>query len=259
MVICASSATDKSRTAKLMAGRKDSLVAMFWPPDLASVAGEVRMMADAAGLRLGGDLAERIARGAGLDVRLARSEIDKLALYLDASTQAPRLADHAALEAIGATTEEDGIAPIVSAVLSGALERLPGELRRMREVGINPVAVTLALERRTAQIARLAARLGRGGDVKAALDAERVFFRERERIDRPAATLECPPARATGRAAGRACTAPCWGTRPWPRWFSPKPWCRSRALPLHVLHEGLRLSFGLVQFQDFNQISSNVA
>ena len=90
VIVVASSATDKSRTARLLERRKDALVAMFYPPDVASATQSVRAMADAAGLRIGGDVAERIARAAGLDVRLARSEIDKLALYCDASAQSPR-------------------------------------------------------------------------------------------------------------------------------------------------------------------------
>jgi DNA polymerase-3 subunit delta len=179
VVIIASSATDKSRTAKLLANRKDALVAMFYPPDEKSVVQEVRAMADAVGVKLGGDLAERIARAAGLDVRLARSEMEKLALYLDASPQTPRLADVDALEAIGAAAEEDGLMPLVNAVLSGDTARLPSELRRMRELGLNPVSVTLALERRAAQLAQLSARHRPGTDVEAMLESERVFFRDR--------------------------------------------------------------------------------
>jgi DNA polymerase-3 subunit delta len=160
VIIVATAATDKSRTAKLLEKRADALVAMFHPPDLSAVAQAVRGMADAAGLRLGGDLAERIARAAGLDVRLAQSEIDKLALYVDADPQAPRPAtpeDHAA---IGAATEEDGFAPLVNAVLGGETGRIASEIRRMRELGLNPVGVALALERRAAQLAQVAAYLG---------------------------------------------------------------------------------------------------
>src|SRR5690606_14715977 len=139
VLIMASSATDKSRTAKLLDGRADALVAMFHQPDLKTVAGEVRRMADAAGPKaLGGDLAERIARAAGLDLRLAQSEVTKLALYLDASPLEPRAVDEAALDAVGARTEEDGFMPLVNAVLAGETERLPAELRRMREVSLNP-------------------------------------------------------------------------------------------------------------------------
>ena len=183
VLIVASSATDKARTAKLLDARSDGLVAMFYPPDLKTVTEEVRRMADAAGLRLGGDLAERMARGAGLDVRLAQSEVTKLALYLDASPQAPRLADEEALDAIGAKTEEDGFMPLVNAVLSGEVNRLPGELRRMREVSLSPVAVLLAMERRAAQLAQLAAKLERGRRINDLLEneqkAHRVFWRDR--------------------------------------------------------------------------------
>jgi DNA polymerase-3 subunit delta len=187
VLIVATSATDKSRTARLLDGRGDALVAMFYQPDLKTVTEEVRRMADAAGLRLGGDLAERVARAAGLDVRLAQSEVTKLALYLDASPQSPRLADEEALDAIGARTEEDGFMPLVNAVLSGEVNRLPGELRRMREVSLNAVGVLLALERRAAQLAQLAARLGPGGRVRELLDAEqkahRVFWRDRRDLE----------------------------------------------------------------------------
>jgi DNA polymerase-3 subunit delta len=187
VLIVASGATDKSRTAKLLADRPDALVAMFHPPDLRSVAGAVRTMADAAGLRIGGDLAERIARASGLDTRLAQSEVTKLALYLDASPEAPRAADAAALDAIGARTEDDGFGALVNAVLAGETGKLSGELRRMRELGLNPVGTLLAFERRATQLAALAAKLGPaqgrgGGDVASLLASEkqarRIFWKD---------------------------------------------------------------------------------
>jgi DNA polymerase-3 subunit delta len=180
--VVATAATDKSRSAKLLADRKDALVGMFHPPELRGVAEDVRAMAGAAGLRLGGDLADRIARAAGLDVRLAQSEVDKLALYLDASPQSPKVADPLAYEAIGARTEEDGFMPLVNAVLAGDLRKLPSELARMREVSLNPVGVALALERRAAQLAALNAKLRPGDDVDRLM--ETVFFRDRRDIKR---------------------------------------------------------------------------
>jgi DNA polymerase-3 subunit delta len=155
---------------------------MFHPPDLRSVAGAVRTMADAAGLRIGGDLAERIARASGLDTRLAQSEVTKLALFLDASPESPRGADAAALDAIGAKTEDDGFGALVNVVLAGETAKLPSELRRMRELGLNPVGTLLAFERRAAQLAALAAKLGPRGDVNALLAAEkaarRIFWKD---------------------------------------------------------------------------------
>lgn len=186
VLIMASGASDKSRTAKLLAGRPDALVAMFYPPDLRSVTEAVRNMADGAGVRLGGDLAERIARAASLDTRIAQSEVTKLALYLDAGPEAPRTADAAAWEAIGARTEDDGFMALVNAVLSGESGKLAGELRRMRELGLNPVGLLLAFERRVAQLAQIAARIGPRGDVAAVLKAEvaarRIFWKDERDI-----------------------------------------------------------------------------
>lgn len=186
VVLVATSATDKSRTAKLLEKRKDALVAMFYPPDLSSVTQSVRKMGDAAGVQLSVDLAERIARGANLDVRLASSEVEKLALYLDAGQQSPRRAEAADLDEIGATSEEDGFMPLVNAVLSGDTGRLSGELKRMREVALNPVGVLLAVERRAAQLARISAKLGTRGTLDGLSKGEKaqlgIFFREEREI-----------------------------------------------------------------------------
>lgn len=183
VIVVATGATDKSKCAKLLAPRKDALSAMFYPPDLRSVAATVRNMADAAGLRMGGDLAERIARACGLDTRLAQSEITKLALYLDASPESPRSADAVALDQIGAATEADGFMPLVNVVLNGDTARLPSELRRMQELEMNAVAILLALERRCAQLAGLAAKLDGRSDVNTLLEAEttarRIFWKDR--------------------------------------------------------------------------------
>ena len=155
---------------------------MFYPPDMRSVASAVRTMADSAGLRIGGDIAERIARAANLDTRIAQSEVTKLALYLDASPESPRGADAAALDAIGARTDEEDFAALVNAVLGGEVLRIPGEIRRMRELALNPVGLLLAFERRTAQLAGLAARLGSRADIAATLKQEsaarRIFWKD---------------------------------------------------------------------------------
>ncbi len=182
VLIVATSATDKSRTAKLLEKRDDALVAMFWPPDVRSVSSSVRAMGDTAGLQLNGDIAERIARGAGLDVRLAQSEIEKIALYLDASPESPRNVDVAVLDAIGAKTEDDGFMPVVNAVLSGETKKLQAELVRVRELAINPVGLLLAFERRAAQLASLSAKIGPRGDINGVIQSEkrarRIFWKD---------------------------------------------------------------------------------
>jgi len=192
VLVAASGATDKSRSAKLLEKRDDALVAMFYPPDLASVTGEVRRLADAAGLRMGAELAQRIAASVGLDTRMAASEITKLALYLDADAQAPRTVTAQDLGDIAAETEDDGMMPLVDAVLSGDSGSVPDELQRFHQLGMNPVGTVLAMERRVAQLAQMASRMNGRGDVasfvKAEIDARRVFFRDRDALIRQ---LQC--------------------------------------------------------------------
>jgi DNA polymerase-3 subunit delta len=188
LFVLAPAATDKGRCAKLLEKREDALVAMFYPPDLRSVTQSVRGMASAAGLRMSNDLAERIAAASGLDTRLAQSEVTKLALYLDASAERPRDADMAAFAAVGAATQDDGLMPIVNAVLGGDVARLGGELRRMGQLNLNPVGLLLAVERRAAQLAGLAARMGPRGDARAFIEAEkaarRVFWKDADDLAR---------------------------------------------------------------------------
>ena len=183
VLVIASGATDKSRVAKLLADRDDALVSVFYPPDLRGVCETVRTLADAAGVRLGGAMAETIAMAAGLDTRIVRSEIDKLALYLDASPEGPRTATPGDLAAIGTATIDDNIGALVNATLGGQVDRLGDELGRLASGDINPVGLLLAFERRAVQLAHLAARAGQGGSLNGFLDAEiqarRVFFRDK--------------------------------------------------------------------------------
>jgi DNA polymerase-3 subunit delta len=182
VVIVATGATDKSRTAKLLADRRDALVAVFHPPDLTSVTAAVRRMAAGAGLRIDDAAAQRIARAANLDTRIARGEVDKLALYLDASVERPRSVEPAALDAMLARTDEDGFAPLVAAVLGGATAAIGDELRRVRDMRLNPVGICLAFERRAAQLVSLSAKLGARGDIKALMQAERIFWKDQAEV-----------------------------------------------------------------------------
>ena len=201
VLIVASVATDKSRTAKLLESRPDALVAMFYPPDLSTCAASVQAMAEVAGLRLGGDLAERIARAAGLDVRLAQSEVTKLALYCDAGPQSPKSASIEDYEAIGASTEEDGFQPLVNAVMGGELAKLDKEIHRLRELGLNPVGLLLALERRAAQLAQITAKLGPRGNFEALGKGEKaqlgIFWREERDVRTQLARWNVPERRGS--------------------------------------------------------------
>ena len=94
--------------------------------------------------------------------------------------------------------------PLVNAVLSGETGRLSGELRRMRELSLNPVGLLLAFERRAAQLAGLSAKLGARGDIRRLLEderrARRIFWRDERDLDKQ---LHCWRGRALDRLVAR--------------------------------------------------------
>lgn len=200
VLIVATAATDKSRTAKLLIDRDDGLVAMFHQPAIEDVRREIRAMLDGHGVKCQGEVVDRLAHASTMDLRFARAEVDKLALYLDATPQTPRAATSETLDEICATTAEDDLPPIVNAVLSGDLKRLPAELRRIDELGLNAVGIALALERRAAQLAGLASRLAPHEDIQRFLERQNVFFRERRVIEEQ---LKRWPAPKLDRLVGR--------------------------------------------------------
>jgi DNA polymerase III subunit delta len=112
--------------------------------------------------------------------------VTKLALYLDASPETPRQVSVADLDAIGAPTEDDDFGPLVDTVLGGRREALPAQLKRMREMGMNPVGLLLAFERRAAQLAGLNARMGGSRDVSGFLKGEaaarRIFWKDQSAL-----------------------------------------------------------------------------
>ena len=175
--IIASGATDASRTAKLLAPRPDALVGMFYVPDENAFAHDLRARGAAMGLRFGADIATRLARASGRDMRLALSELTKFAAYLDAAPERPCDLTAAALDAVGAVHEDDGFAAVVDAALGGKRAALAGELRRMRELGLSPVGLLLACQRRAATLARLAGKLGPRGSISALVESEKAARR----------------------------------------------------------------------------------
>lgn len=182
VIALASGASDKSRVAKLLLDRPDALVGVFHPPDLQALGAMARDAGEKLGLRLNRDLAEALALAAGLDTRLIRSEIEKLALYCDATPQAPRTVAASDLAAIGAETREDGMNALVNAVLGGMPDRLARELRKLTDGDINPVGLLLAIERRAVQLAGLSARIGPRGNpvafIEQEVQARRIFFKD---------------------------------------------------------------------------------
>jgi DNA polymerase III subunit delta len=129
------------------------------------------------GLRLTGDVPQRLALATGGDRAILAREVEKLALYLDAAPDRPKDADGAALDAIGADLGDSDLSDAITAVVDGRVGDIGTELARLGE-GIG-VPLMRQLARRLQAMAEMRIDLDRGGDMDEVLEKHRVFFREK--------------------------------------------------------------------------------
>lgn len=129
------------------------------------------------GLRLTGDVPQRLAAACGGDRAILAREIEKLALYLDAAPDRPRDADAAALDAIGADLGDTDLSDAINAVVDGNVADVGAEIARLGE----GVAVPLMrlLGRKLVAMAEMRVDVDKGAPVDEVLEKHRVFFREK--------------------------------------------------------------------------------
>lgn len=129
------------------------------------------------GLRLTGDVPQRLAQATGGDRAILAREIEKLALFLDAAPERPRDADGAALDAIGADLGDSDLSDAIGAIIDGRIPEIGSELARLGD-GIG-VPLMRQLARRLQGMAEMRIDLDRGNDLEEVLEKHWVFFREK--------------------------------------------------------------------------------
>ena len=155
-----------------------------YPPGEKEAADMAAQVGRQHGLVVSSDVAARVAASCENDRALVVQEMTKLALYLDASPNSPRRLDHAALDAVGADTNEGNLLRLADWALNGDIGRLTEELAFLSPAGTEAIPVVRALQRRLLMLAPARARVERGqkpSDVRAAL-GKSLFWRDKELI-----------------------------------------------------------------------------
>jgi DNA polymerase III subunit delta len=129
------------------------------------------------GLRIDPRLAGRLAAAAGADRAVLSRELEKFALFLDASPDQPQALSEAVVDQLGADLGEVELGDAIEAAVAGAPDRLGAELARLEQAGTSPIPLLRALVRRLITLAELRAEVAAGARAEAL--AERVFFKER--------------------------------------------------------------------------------
>jgi DNA polymerase-3 subunit delta len=148
-----------------------------------------RMVADLGrrvGLKVSGSVAARLADACGNDQAIVLRELEKLALYVDASPHAPKELEHGALDDVGAESAEGDFLRLADLALGGDVAELTEELGRLPPGGSEGVPIVRSLQRRLLMLAPARARVERGERVDAVMASlgRAVFFKEKARIQR---------------------------------------------------------------------------
>jgi DNA polymerase-3 subunit delta len=138
------------------------------------------------GLKISPPLASRLAEQCASDQAIVAQELQKFALYVDASPHAPKELDREAMEAVGADSNEGGFLRLADLALRGDMDGLADELSGLSASGTEAIPIIRSLQRRLLMLAPARARMESGEGVGAAMASfgRALFWKEKPLIER---------------------------------------------------------------------------
>ena len=158
----------------------DAIAVVSYAPDAAATASAIVDIASGYGLRLARDAIAAIAQATAGDRGVARQEIAKLALYVDARPDAPASVALADVAAIGADLADADLGALVDGVVGGN----PAEVSRQLvdfAATVPGIVMVRAVARRLWLLLDLRAAVDGGASASRAVDAARppIFWKDR--------------------------------------------------------------------------------
>jgi len=151
-----------SALLKLAEAHRHALAHASYAPEGADAERMVIDVGRTHGLRIPDAVAARIAESCGNDQAVVGQELAKLALYVGASTEAPKPLDHEAVDAVGADLPEGNFLRLADLALAGDLPAVADECARLSPGGSEAIPVVRSLQRRLLMLAPLRARVEAG-------------------------------------------------------------------------------------------------
>jgi DNA polymerase-3 subunit delta len=205
VVAIAGSLTKASGLRKLAEASPSAVAFAAYMPEGQDAA---RMVADVGrsyGLKISQPVADRIAGAAGNDQALVSQELQKLALYLDASPHSPKELDHDAVDAVGTDTAEGDVMRLADLALSGQMDALADELARLPSGGSEAIPVVRSLQRRLIMLAPMRARVERGESPDAVMTSlgKALFWKDKGIVGRMLSQWDAERLAKVAERAGR--------------------------------------------------------
>ncbi len=175
---------DKTALAKSMIAAPDALIATCYETTSAEAAAVILTLAKQEGVRLSREMAQEIAALTNNDLVLARLELEKIALYLDADPEQPKTPESDILLLLGAENDEEDISLLINAALNGDASRLAQEIAASRAQGISEIGLIRIMLRHLAKLAELRSKVDKGGNIDSVAGHPSVFFKEQKHFKR---------------------------------------------------------------------------
>lgn len=148
-----------------------------------------RMVADlgrSVGLKISSTLAARVADSCDNDQALVAQEVQKFALFLDASPHSPKQLNDETVDAVGAGSSEGEVTRLADLALSGDIDGLAAILARLPIGGSEAIPVVRSLQRRILMLAPARARMERGESLDGVMTSigKSLFWKDKAIVSR---------------------------------------------------------------------------
>jgi DNA polymerase-3 subunit delta len=173
-----------SALLKLAEGHPAALSHVSYVPEARDADRMVIDLGRREGLRIAPDVAARVAEASGNNQAIAAQEVVKYALYVGATSAAPRELTHDMIDELGADSSEGNALKVGDMALAGDIGALAEELGRMLPAGNEAIPIVRALQRRVLQLAPMRARIEQGERLDAVMTSagKALFWKDKSMI-----------------------------------------------------------------------------
>lgn len=169
VVAIAGALPKSSALLKLAEGAPNALAFTAYLPEGDEAASLVATLGRRVGLKISPAVASRIAETCSNDQAVIARELEKLAIYVEASPIAPRELDHDAVDAVGADSSEGDFQRLADLALLGELTELADIVARLPAGSSDAIPTVRSLQRRLLMLAPARARIERGERIDAVM------------------------------------------------------------------------------------------
>ena len=184
MVMTAGSLRKGSKLLAAVEDAPNAVAVISYEPDARDAGRVVESIAAELGLQPTREAAARLTDATGADRGLMRRELEKLALYIDATPEQPQRLTPEHIAAIGAAVDDADFGALVDAVAGGKPAQADRQLGRLFGQGIAGIALLRAVAKRLWLLAELRSAVDAGVTPQAAVDGARppIFWKEKAAV-----------------------------------------------------------------------------